>query len=117
MNSEHAIKAEGVQQRRDGVSGTQTEDIRPRAFIEAQERLDRIYSEILRPGSERHIVELELYDYTVLADVKPVRFRRPAQDYLAAGRRRCRIRQDMAAGRTGRRKLSCALAARARTNI
>ena len=50
MNSENATKAEGVQERREGVSETQTEDIRPRAFIEAHERLDRIYSEILRLG-------------------------------------------------------------------
>ena len=61
MNSENATKAEGVQERREGVSETQTEDIRPRAFIEAHERLDRIYSEILRLGLELHIVELELY--------------------------------------------------------
>ena len=60
MNSENAIKAKGVQERRDGVSETQTEDICPRALIEAYERLDRIYSEILRLGLERHIVELEL---------------------------------------------------------
>ena len=74
MNSENATKAEGVQERREGVSETQTEDIRPRAFIEAHERLDRIYGEILRLGLERHIVELELYGYTVLADVKPIGF-------------------------------------------
>ena len=61
MNSENATKAEGVQERREGVSETQTEDIRPRAFIEAHERLDRIYSGILRLGLERHVVELELY--------------------------------------------------------
>ena len=74
MNSENAIKAEGVEERRDGVSETQTEDIRPRALIEAHERLDRIYSEILFLGLERHIVELELYGYTVIPDVKPVGF-------------------------------------------
>ena len=56
------------------MSETQTEDIRPRAFIEAHERLDRIYSEILRLGLERHGVELELYGLTVLAGVKPIGF-------------------------------------------
>ena len=56
------------------MSETQTEDIRPRAFIEAHERLDRIYSEILRLLLERHVVELELYDLTVLAGVKPIGF-------------------------------------------
>ena len=56
------------------MSETQTEDIRPRAFIEAHERLDRIYSEILRLVLERHVVELELYGLTVLAGVKPIGF-------------------------------------------
>ena len=33
MNKENATKAEVVQERREGVSETQTEDIRPQAFI------------------------------------------------------------------------------------
>ena len=37
------------------------EDSRPRFFVEARERLDRMYTEILRLGLERHVVELELY--------------------------------------------------------
>lgn len=34
--------------------------------------MDRIYTEILRLGLERHVVELKLYVYTVLADIKPI---------------------------------------------
>ena len=36
--------------------------------------MDRIYTEILRLGLERHLVELELHGYTVLADIKPIQF-------------------------------------------
>ena len=56
------------------MSETQTGDIGSRAFIEAHERLDRIYSEILRLGLERHVVELDFYGLNVLAGVKPIGF-------------------------------------------
>ena len=74
MKSENATNAEEVKDPSEGLNETRTEDIRPRAFIEAHERLDRIYSEILRLGLERQIVELELYGYTVLPSVKPIEF-------------------------------------------
>ena len=53
MKSEKATNAEEVKDPSEGLSETRKEDIRPRAFIEAHERLDRIYSEILRLGLER----------------------------------------------------------------
>ena len=56
------------------MSETQAEDTRPRAFIEAYESLDSICSEILRLELERHVVELELYGYTVSTGVKPIGF-------------------------------------------
>ena len=56
------------------MSETQTGDIGSRAFIEALERLDRIFSEILRLALERHVLELELCGYTALAGVEPIGF-------------------------------------------
>ena len=56
------------------MSETQTGDIGSQAFIEALERLDRIFSEILRLGVERHVLELELCGYTALAGVEPIGF-------------------------------------------
>ena len=53
MKSEKATNAEEVKDPSKGLSETRKEDIRPRAFIEAHERLDSIYSEILRLGLER----------------------------------------------------------------
>ena len=47
---------------------------KPRFFVEAQERLDRMYTEIIRLGLERHVVELELYGYTVVEDCAPLNF-------------------------------------------
>jgi ectoine hydroxylase-related dioxygenase (phytanoyl-CoA dioxygenase family) len=50
------------------------EDTRHPAAIEAHARLDRMRDEILRLGLERHVLELELYGYTVVEDVMPESF-------------------------------------------
>lgn len=49
-------------------------DQRPKSFVAAHERLDRIYNDILTLELERNVVELELYGYTILNDVKPLGF-------------------------------------------
>lgn len=49
-------------------------DTRHPAVIESQRRLDRMYEEIIRLDLERNVLELELYGYTVVKDVKPLAF-------------------------------------------
>ena len=49
-------------------------DARHPAAVAAHERLDRIRDDILRLGLERHVLDLELYGYTVLDDIKPLSF-------------------------------------------
>lgn len=49
-------------------------DSRPKSFVDAHERLDRLYADICALELERHVVELELYGYTVLSDIKPLSF-------------------------------------------
>lgn len=49
-------------------------DQRHPAVIAEHAALDRMRDEIFRLGLERNIVELELYGYTVLSDVKPLSF-------------------------------------------
>ena len=51
-----------------------TEDTRHPAVIESHQRLDRMRDEIIRLGLERNVLDLELYGYTVLNDVKPLSF-------------------------------------------
>lgn len=52
----------------------ETSDRRHPAVVEANKRLDRMRDAIFELGLERNIVELELYGYTVLDDVKPHKF-------------------------------------------
>ncbi|MEM7141835.1 MAG: phytanoyl-CoA dioxygenase family protein [Actinomycetota bacterium] len=60
----------------------------------ARDRLDRLNDEIVRLGLERHVVELEIYGYTVLQDVKsPAFFDDLRETILALGE------EDRAAGR------------------
>jgi hypothetical protein len=53
---------------------SEPEDTRHASVIEAHHRLDRMHDEIVRLGLERNILELELYGYTVVEDVKPLSF-------------------------------------------
>ncbi len=49
-------------------------DPRHPAVVAAHQRLDRIRDDILRLGLERHVLDLELYGYTVLDQIKPLSF-------------------------------------------
>lgn len=49
-------------------------DQRHPSVIESHQRLDRMRDEIIRLGLERNILDLELYGYTILDDVKPMSF-------------------------------------------
>jgi hypothetical protein len=49
-------------------------DKRHPAVIAQTERLDRMRDDIFRLGLERNVVELELYGYTVVSDVKDIAF-------------------------------------------
>lgn len=49
-------------------------DNRHPAIIEQHERLDRLRDQIFELGLERNIVELELYGYTAIENVKPPEF-------------------------------------------
>ena len=85
-------------QTNDGLStidDQSVEDTRPSQAVEKHERLDRIRDEILRLGLERHVLDLELYGYTILENVKPLSFfdelretiLRLGEEDRAAGRR------------------------------
>ena len=47
-------------------------DQRHPTMIESHKRLDRMRDEIIRLGLERNVLELELYGYTILENVKPL---------------------------------------------
>ena len=49
-------------------------DPRHPGVVAAHQRLDRIRDDILRLGLERHVLDLELYGYTVLDQIKPLSF-------------------------------------------
>ena len=49
-------------------------DQRHPTMIESHKRLDRMRDEIIRLGLERNVLELELYGYTILENVKPLAF-------------------------------------------
>ncbi len=49
-------------------------DERHPAVIAQQDRLDNLRDDIFRLGLERHVVELELYGYTVIPDVESLSF-------------------------------------------
>ena len=65
----------GSRQQSDGnsISGAAA-DARHPSVIEGHQRLDRLRDEIIRLGLERNVLELELYGYTILDDVKPEPF-------------------------------------------
>ena len=77
------------------IDDQSVEDTRPSQAVEKHERLDRIRDEILRLGLERHVLDLELYGYTILENVKPLSFfdelretiLRLGEEDRAAGRR------------------------------
>ena len=77
------------------IDDQSVEDARPSQAVEKHERLDRIRDEILRLGLERHVLDLELYGYTILENVKPLSFfdelretiLRLGEEDRAAGRR------------------------------
>ena len=60
-------------QRQQETTG-ELQDTRHPAVIESHHRLDRMRDEIIRLGLERNILDLELYGYTVVANVKPMSF-------------------------------------------
>jgi hypothetical protein len=51
-----------------------SEDLRPKSAIDANARLDRMHAEITRLGLERHVLDLELYGYTVIENPRPPTF-------------------------------------------
>lgn len=53
---------------------TTTQDKRHPSVVEAHKRLDRMRDEIVRLGLERNVLDLELYGYTVIENVKPLSF-------------------------------------------
>ena len=58
----------------DTDTATARAETRHPEVIAQHERLDRLRDEIFELGLERNVVELELYGYTVISDVKPMSF-------------------------------------------
>lgn len=58
----------------DSASAETQPDTRHHNEIERHQRLDRMRDQVLRLGLERNVLDLELYGYTILEDVKPLSF-------------------------------------------
>ena len=56
------------------VEGRSSKRARPRAVMEHDQRLDRIRADLMRLNLAPHVLDLELYGYTILPEVKPPAF-------------------------------------------
>ena len=56
------------------VEGRSSKRARPRAVLEHDQRLDRIRADLMRLDLAPHVLDLELYGYTILPEVKPPAF-------------------------------------------